>query len=51
MTQCPLDSCPLTQRDAEINRVSEKYRQAVRALHLAVGPTEAVHWLRVAESE
>lgn len=37
--------------EQELNRLAEKYRQAVRALHLAVGPTEAQHWLRVAESE
>lgn len=37
--------------EAELNRLAERYRIAVRALILAVGLTEAQHWLRVAESE
>jgi hypothetical protein len=37
--------------EAELNRLAERYRIAVRALTLAVGITEAQHWLRVAESE
>lgn len=37
--------------EQELNRLAERYRVAVRALILAVGVTEAQHWLRVAETE
>jgi hypothetical protein len=50
MTLEELEKTILRQAD-EIDRLAEQYRQAVRALILAVGIVEAQHWLTVAASE